>query len=376
MRLSGSDESFTHQVSLPHAMVGSSDPSWRERYWLSVQDTQDHDVVLTCGWGQYPNQDVLEAFAVVSHGGHQHNLRAARELSADRETLRVGPLSVEVTRPLQALRLRLDDNPSGVAFDLQWQATTDPILERPHRQVSRNRVTHDAIRYVQLGRACGQLTTPDASYTLTADRWWGERDHSWGTRPLPAVPGSPPQARPEWRMLMFCPFQFEDFGVHLYLYEDADGRTVHLSAGLAGPAGATGGREYPDVIAVEHDLRWVADAPAPTLQDGWLALVLADGSRLEFEVTARPGRAHLRGGGYEGWNGWFQGHWKGEDSLEHEVWDLTDESNLYRYAKASSDHLIEVRHRGRTGYGVNQYMVLPGYYRYHDAVASRKQHRE
>ena len=30
------DEHFTHQVSLPHAMVGSSDPSWRERYWVNT----------------------------------------------------------------------------------------------------------------------------------------------------------------------------------------------------------------------------------------------------------------------------------------------------------------------------------------------------
>ena len=30
------DEHFTHQVALPHAMVGSSDPSWRERYWVST----------------------------------------------------------------------------------------------------------------------------------------------------------------------------------------------------------------------------------------------------------------------------------------------------------------------------------------------------
>ena len=29
------DEHFTHQVPLAHAMVGSSDPGWRERYWVS-----------------------------------------------------------------------------------------------------------------------------------------------------------------------------------------------------------------------------------------------------------------------------------------------------------------------------------------------------
>jgi hypothetical protein len=49
-------------------MVGSSDPSWRERYWISIQDTENRDTVLTCGIGQYPNQDVQEAFVVLAQG--------------------------------------------------------------------------------------------------------------------------------------------------------------------------------------------------------------------------------------------------------------------------------------------------------------------
>ena len=52
------DESFTHQASVPHAMVGSSDPSWRERYWVSLQDVESGDTVLSFGLGHYPNQDL------------------------------------------------------------------------------------------------------------------------------------------------------------------------------------------------------------------------------------------------------------------------------------------------------------------------------
>jgi hypothetical protein len=85
-------------------------------------------------------------------------------------------------------------------------------------------------------------------------------------------------------------------------------------------------------------------------------------------LRAPPGRAHLRGGGYEGWDGWFQGHWKGDLELEYEVWDLTDREQFYRYAKAGSDHLIEVEHDGQVGYGIMEYIVLPGYSRYQDAL--------
>ncbi|HWE57419.1 MAG TPA: hypothetical protein VG435_18075 [Acidimicrobiales bacterium] len=369
MRLSPSDEAFTHQVALPHAMVGSSDPSWRERYWISAQDTTG-DAVLTCGFGQYPNQDVQEAFAVFSSSGSQWNLRLSRELRPDREHLRTGPFSIEVVRPFEELHMVLDDNESGLAFDLTWESQLDPILEERHFQYDRARVTYDAIRYVQLGRVQGVLSSPAGEITVHPETWWSERDHSWGTRPLPHQDSAPPLDRPAWSFLMFCPIQFEDFSAHVYLFEDDDGAPVHVSAGLAARRGGTG--TWPRVVDVEHDLVWDRSASVLTLASGTLTFVLAGGQRLSFEMTARPGRAHLRGGGYNGWNGWYQGHWKGENSLEHDHWDLTDQSVLYRYASASSDHLIEVVHEDQRGYGVIEYVVRGSHRRYGVSVPPRR----
>jgi hypothetical protein len=370
MHLSAADEFFTHQTSLPHAMVASSDPSWRERYWISVQDVVGGDTVLTIGLGKYPNTDVMEGFAVLSHGGAQRNLRLSRSLLPRSTDTAVGPLRVEVLEPLRELRLVLEENETGVEFDLRWSATTEALLEGRFFQISRARVTYDAIRYVQHGRAAGTLRAPGLEADLTPDRWWGVRDHSWGTRPLPRAPGMPPGERPEWRMLLFAPFQLPDFGVHLYLQESRVGRAVHLSAGLTP---RVGGEPEPEaIVAVEHDLTWDPDAAAPTLTGGTIGLRLSDGRDLEFGLRALPGRAHLRGGGYEGWNGWFQGHWRGEDTAESDVWDLTDRDQIYRYAKAGSDHLVEVTHAGQVGYGIIEYMVLPGYDRYTEAMPPRR----
>lgn len=370
MQLIPADEYFTHQTSLPHAMVATSDPSWRERYWISVQDTVGGDTVLTIGLGKYPNTDVMEAFVALSHQGTQHNLRLSRTLAPRSTEMSVGPLHVDVIEPLRHLRLRCDDPGSGITFDIDWKARTEPLLEGRFFQISRSRVTYDAIRYVQHGRATGTLRAPGLDATLTEDRWWGERDHSWGTRPLPRAPGLPPGERPEWRMLLFAPLQLPDFGLHLYLQEAPGGRAVHLSAGLTPLLG--GEPETEAIVAVEHDLSWVAGAPAPTLSGGTVVLRMSDGRALEFGLRTRPGRAHLRGGGYEGWNGWFQGQWRGDDTAEGETWDLTDASQLYRYAKAGSDHLVEVTHDGQVGYGIVEYMVLPGYHRYTEALPPKK----
>lgn len=371
MQLSGADEFFTHQTSLPHAMVASSDPAWRERYWISLQDVIGGDTVLTLGLGRYPNQDVMEAFVCFSSDGTQRNLRLSRTLLPAGQHMSVGPFSCDVVRPFRELRLRLDDNESGVQFDITWLGTMQPLLENRFFQVSRARVLYDAIRYVQHGRASGALTAPGIELELSPDRWWAERDHSWGTRPLPRAPGQPPAQRPDWRLLLFCPLQLPDFALHLYVQEAQPGKVVHLSAGLVGAL--DGEEEFEPIVRVEHDLQWVAGAAAPTLSGGQLRLHLQDGRCLEFTLRAKPGRAHLRGGGYEGWNGWRQGEWRGELTAEHDVWNLDDTENIYRYAKAGSDHLVEVTHEGQVGYGVVEYLVLPGYERYPDAVPPARQ---
>ena len=347
-------------------MVGSSDPSWRERYWFSLEDVVARDVVVTLGMGQYPNMDTQEGFVVVGTPERQYNLRLARTLWPTPGVTKVGPFSVEVVEPYRALRLRLDENESGLACDITWQGRMEPFMEDRHVWVRRSRVTYDAIRYVQHGRAEGWLRTPDREYDLTPETWYAQRDHSWGTRPLPRRGGEPPGSAPEWRFLVFCPVQLDSYGLHLYAYESAPGRPVYLSGGLCPPLGSESPTD--PVVAFDHDLGWVEGAAAPTLAGGKLALTLESGRRLDLEVVPHPPRAHLRGGGYEGVGGWFQGHWKGENTLEHEVWDLTDRNRFYSYAKASGDHLIEVRCDGDVGYGVIEYMLLPGYPRYREAI--------
>ena len=50
--LTGADEYFNHQTALPHQVVASSDPNWRERYWVSVHDVVSRDYVLSFGFGK------------------------------------------------------------------------------------------------------------------------------------------------------------------------------------------------------------------------------------------------------------------------------------------------------------------------------------
>ncbi|NWK98319.1 hypothetical protein DM806_22150 [Sphingobium lactosutens] len=364
--LSPSDEYFTHQIPLPHHVVGTSDPNWRERYWFSIHDTQAQDFVLSAGFGKYPNRDVMDGFAIAAKGDTQRNLRCSRQLTPHFHDVAVGPFSVEVIKPLELLRLKLDPNDSGIAYDLTWEASAPPALEGRHFEINRNRVSHDLVRYVQTGRLNGEVTFGDERLTVTPDRWWGVRDHSWGMRPMSAVPGDPPVASVQWNFLGFIPIQFPSFSIHVYLFESQPGRPTHLSASIMRPTGA---EVHDDEIrGVTHDFEWVHDAPIQTLVGGRITIDFFDKPALEIDVRACPGRAFLKGGGY----GSTQGKWFGESHAEQEKYDLTDKALLRDYNSHSSDHLIEARCNGETGYGIIEYMIRRGYGKYAEAHRSRK----
>lgn len=366
--LSSIDESFQHQVAFPQAVAGSSDPGWRERYWVNFQDTRTKERSVSLGVGKYPNQDVFEGFVCVSEHDVQTNLCLSRSIAQsplDNSRLEVGPLRVDIVESFEQLRFVLGPNPSGLELDVTWTSVCAPILEDRHLEIDRGRVTHDLIRYVQLGRMSGTLRTPAAGLVeVTTNDWYGERDHSWGLRPIPAKPGGPPVQPPEWKFLMFCPLQFETFAAHIYLYETVPGRPLHLSAALVGTHGHP---NPPQVYSVSHELTWVEDAPAATLSGGTIRFDFVDGTSREVTLLAHPQRIMLRGAGY----GRDHGNWKGEDWLETDQWDLTDPEIVRKAAGASPDHLVEARYGDEVGFGVMEYIVRSGYPKYQAAQRRR-----
>lgn len=357
MQLTAPDEFFNHQVALPHSVVGSSDPNWRERYWLSMQDVVNHDFILTIGVGKYPNQDVMEGFVIVQQGGRQHNLRVSRRLLADPASMVVGPLSVTVVEPLVTLRIRISENASGISGDFIWHAAMPCMLEGRHFEINRARVSHDLVRYVQLGRVEGTVAMPDHVFELKRDSTWAQRDHSWGIRPMAHMQGEPPPLSPEWNFLAFCPIQFPDFCFHFYLFEAQAGRPTHLSASILYRDGHADDDPIRDV---QHDFEWVVGAPVLTLASGRITLHFYSGRSMVVELLALAPRVFLKGGGY----GVDHGRWKGDFKLEHEVWDLQDPVQLKNHARASSDHMLQARCGVATGYGVIEYMVRRGHARY------------
>jgi hypothetical protein len=54
---------------------------------------------------------------------------------------------------------------------------------------------------------------------------------------------------------------------------------------------------------------------------------------------------------------------------EHDIWDLSD-ARVMAEASTLSDHLIEWRCKNEIGYGIMEYGVGPGYYKYKEVQCS------
>jgi hypothetical protein len=364
--LAPDDEYFGHQTALPLRVVASSDRGWRERYWISVFDTIGTDFVLSMGYGKYPNRDVMDGFCVAAKDGLQRNLRVSRELGDRFNDISVGPMSVEIIEPLKKLKFLLGENETGTSLELLWEASVPAALEGRHFEVNRGRVSHDLIRYVQTGCMRGHINFNGERMDVTPDRWWGVRDHSWGVRPMSAVPGDPPVASVQWNFLAFCPIRFPSFSIHFYLFESEPGRPTHLSASIMRPEGS--GKHDDGIKAVTHDFEWDENAPVQTLRGGAIRIEFFSGQIMDLLVEACKGRAYLRGGGY----GSTQGKWLGVSHTESEAYDLTDAEALKGYHSHSSDHLIKVRCGDQTGFGIIEYLIRRGYTKYSHALPPRK----
>jgi hypothetical protein len=359
------DEALCHQIPTTMDHVLTSDPAWTERIYISLYDVATKQTILGCGVGQYPNRNVQDGFATVWHGGKQYTVRMSRRLRPTPHEVRIGPLSIEILEGLRRFRMVLGENPSGMRFDIEWIATMNPHEEEHDFRRSNGRVVQDIHRFDQAGRARGSLTIPGCTFTLDEATWWGHRDRSWGTRrALRTETTDASRTRLAPFLFSWSIAQFLDYALHWRFDERAEGRYSYFTGELVRPVGQAvepGWR----LAKTRQDFRWDGSGPVQTLLGGDIELTFDNGERRDVTFVTHPPRWHLKGGGYGGYRGWHHGDDKGPYYVEHDVWDLADPAVL-REASTLSDHLIEWRSGNDVGFGIMEYGVGAGYYKYKD----------
>ncbi len=335
--LTDMDDTLWHQLPTTFDHVGTSDPRFFDRYWFSATDPSGAGT-LQLTLGAYQNMNVMDGGFVVIRDGRQHNVRVSRSLRP-RYTTECGPLRVEVVEPLHHIRLHVAPGEHDVRGTLDWRAILPAQEERARFTRVRGRVVEESRRFDQIGRCDGELEI--AGERVAIENWWATRDHSWGVREnmgiQEPVTGEPsPQAAGSLFAFLF--FSTASHGGHLQIAEFT-GRPDFASFEVAEIDAPE--RHGPELEAAKLDVDFVDSARPRRFRTARFALRLASGDALEVEAKALGSAVDMQGLGYGGYaDGRGLGVWRGDDHLEHDVWDVSRPAEVGR-----GDELVRPIHR-------------------------------
>jgi hypothetical protein len=360
MPLSPLDDLLAHQTTETFDRVFTSDRNFYDRYYFNLHASSD-ELFLVAGMGQYPNLGVADAFVAISHRDTQHVVRASRELGANRLDTKVGPFSVEVLEGLRKLRLRLEPNQWGVAFDVVFEGVVEAIEEPKQQMRQFNRLTMDTSRFAQVGGYTGTLEVGGQRYRVSPDRWRGVRDHSWGVRPVgePEAPGIRVKAqRSEGFFHHWIPMQFDDFLIKVFFEEDADGRRLIEESQKIHKLGT--GRPPEPMGTPRHELSFQSG----TRELSKAVIRFEHPSGKDVWVTNTPLRTVYlaAGSGYMPSPDWGHGMYKGELVVEGLTYDVADPAVRRRYSSLNETLCRFDLSTGEVGFGMHENLCL-GVYR-------------
>jgi hypothetical protein len=357
------DDLIGHQVAAPFTLAGNGDPRFTERYWYSGHPIDGSELMIDVGLGYYPNRGVMDAFGGITAGRKQHNFRASRQLGANPLETAVGPLRIEVLEGMKRHRLTLGPSDAGIAFDFEFQATFPASRETQSFRERDGKVEEDMLRIMQFGRLDGWLEVEGRRVRMEPSTWWGQRDHSWGIRPLMRTDESaPPVMNVKNYFWTWSTFQFDNMGLSIYIKERDPGKPSYVS-GEEVTRLADGSLLHRRVTHVTHDIRWRDDPLGQTLDVAEFVIDFAEGPPRRVTMTGDVPRFYLKGGLYGGFAGWNHGDDRGGYHASHDSWML-DHAETRAAARTLSDHVVHATTDGLVGHGVSEYGVATGYARY------------
>jgi hypothetical protein len=323
--LTALDETLRHQAPLTFAEVASTDHRFFDRCWYGVY-APGGDVGFITGMGAYTNMNVLDGFAAMQRAGRQYNLRLSRSLRPDVTHAGLGPLRVEVVRPLEAVRLILE--PGGhaeqtTAFDVTWEAVAPPRLEPHHFGRLDGRAFEDYRRFSQPGRVNGTVSVAGEVYE--ARDWFGARDHSWGVRRgvggFEPFTGSMP-AEAGGVLFIWLAFHAGEVSGLVQLRELASGERLMLDGAV------WDGARWVTVTGLEHEITFRPGGRA--FDRARIVLRGAGGEEWVVEAERSLTAWAYVGTGYDGGynDGKGLGVWRGASLAEWDVYDVSDPEDV------------------------------------------------
>jgi hypothetical protein len=366
LRLTVLDDYPWHQAAAPMPLPATSDSHFNDGYYWGFFTAGRFCLF---GLRLYPNTNVMDGFGGAVVEGEQRMVRASRALRPHVQALEVGPLRLTILEPMRRQRLELTENPTGIEFDVTITATSPAFFESPDIHHRRGRLINHVLRYTQLCRADGTLSVDGREEAV--ERWYCDRDHSWGIRSSmgPQIPirGVEPSRGDPRAIRMWLPFELDDHCAMFSLHEDSDGNRIDFDGRIY----RRDGRDV-HLTDVRHAFRYLEGTRR--LLGGELTLVTEDGEEhdYEFKVAGDPWSA--QGLGYvRGWqDGGTPGTWRGESHVESDRFVVNDPAEIagpphvpVEKRLGACEYPIEIRDgTGQSGFAQFEHMVYRPYHPY------------
>jgi hypothetical protein len=309
-RYDDADERFGHQIPEPFRNTALHHRDWRESLFFVMQPTDRLGDVFILTLANFPARNEMDSLQLGRCGDTPIFARYSRHCDGDHDDWTVGPVQIDIVEPRKTIRLRVQGGtapdgsvaPGGkvpLAMDVTFSARVQPYQLRRGTMKAGDEVVWDQSHMFQSGWYDGTVT--HAGETITIDKWWGQRDHSWGIRTHYRCP-----------MWMWLAIHVPEGMLAVWCWELPNGARVYtdgcLSPSDGGPPVAV--REF------RHDLTWLDHGGNPISYErhgenvnglaGKVDFVLENGRSITVEATGRwaqrydafnPGTTNSLGGG-------------------------------------------------------------------------------
>lgn len=356
------DDFPIHQTPEPIAHPATSDKNFYDRTFFNGYSA-DGSYYFGIGIAIYPHRGLMDcSFSVLTAEGQQYSFHGSRSLPRERSESVVGPFRLEILKPMRKTRIVLDDNPSGLTCDIEFNANTAAIEE--DRQVLHTgpRKVMDATRFAQFGSWQGQVTSPSGTLKLDAQTAMGVKDRSWGIRPM----GDQDRARPSKLStfhFLWAPLIWEEHVSHAVIMEGGTGTRPAAHEALFAPLYA----EPEQIPGTEDDgvqradsVRYRVEYKKGTrhIARAELDLINADESIRTLQLEPLM-QFQMKGLGYQHPE-FRQGWWQGELAIRHESFNVQELDPLDP-ANIHVQQLVRAVEGDSVGYGALEYNLLGPY---------------
>jgi len=322
--LTAHDEYPRHQTTGTFNTIVSDSPNWSDGFYFTLGDSVT-GASLWVGIRLYSNTDVLDAFAVLSVDGLQHNMRWSRRLRPAIDDIAVGPIRLDIIEPMKKLRLSCVPNEYGIEFDLEWRGLHDPFLEDEIIRYSGGRRVYTRNNYDQCCEVTGTMSVAGRTFDVTTDTWIGVRDHSWGMgrtggTSTGVAPDAAKDPRRGFAMRQWTMIRMPDRVMFWQFHQQPDGSFNQLETIVI-----PDDRTQPRWSYVDASVAHTRIDGHPRVAESSIDFTRPDGSHDRFHLVPVGSPVYLQGGGYH--DGWAdrrgRGVYRGELHHEGETWTIS-----------------------------------------------------